>query len=222
MSQDFLGRNIDHNGRYTDIDGNVITGACFYNGIITMQHRKAFEIFELFLAQVRPARILEIGTSHGGLTLFIRHTLNKLGLNNSLIKTFDVNRFTSHFILMNESNLEIVYDNIFSDDYNSIINTDQITNFISNDGPNIILCDGGNKIKEFNLLAPLLNSNDFILAHDYCSSLEVFKDKIMNKIWCWHEIQDSDILNACETFGLEPYMEQAFSDIVWVCKKKKL
>ena len=221
MIHDIPGRSMDIHGRYIGEDGNVITGACFYNGIITMQHRKAFEVFELFLSKVRPARIIEIGTSHGGLTLFLRHTLNSLGLNDSLIRTFDINQFTSNEILRKEKNLELIHDNIFSDDYLTLINSSYITDFLSDDGPNIILCDGGNKINEFNLLSEFLKPNDFILAHDYCSNLEVFKDKILNKIWCWLEIQDDDILNSCERYSLEPYMEETFSNIVWVCKQKK-
>jgi hypothetical protein len=123
--------------------------------------------------------------------------------------------------LRKKKNLELIHDNIFSIDYLTLINSSYITDFLSDDGPNIILCDGGNKINEFNLLSEFLKPNDFILAHDYCSSLEVFKDKILNKIWCWLEIQDDDIFNSCERYNLEPYMEETFSNIVWVCKKKK-
>jgi cephalosporin hydroxylase len=153
MIQDSAGRNMDIHGRYIDEEGNVITGACFYNGIITMQHRKAFEVFKSFLSKVRPVRIIEIGTSHGGLTLFLRHTLNSLGLSDSLIRTFDINQFTSNEILKKEKNLELIHDNIFSIDYLTLINSSYITDFLSDDGPNIILCDGGNKVGEFNLLS---------------------------------------------------------------------
>jgi len=107
MIHDIPGRNMDIHGRYIGEDGNVITGACFYNGIITMQHRKVFEVFELFLSKVRPVRIIEIGTSHGGLTLFLRHTLNSLGLSDSLIRTFDINQFTSNEILKKEKKFRI-------------------------------------------------------------------------------------------------------------------
>jgi hypothetical protein len=41
-----------------------------------------------------------------------------------------------------------------------------------------------------------------------------------NKIWNWHEIQDSDIIDACEKYNLEPFMEQEFLQAAWVCKKK--
>lgn len=221
MIQDSVGRNMDINGRYIDDEGNVITGACFYNGVLTMQHRKAFEVFKSFLSEVRPSRILEIGTSHGGLTLFLRHTLNNLGLTDSLMRTFDINQFTSHHILREEKNLELIHDNIFSSDYLTLINPSPIEEFLSTDGTNIILCDGGNKVSEFNLLSQFLKPNDFILAHDYCSNPEVFKDKILNKIWCWLEIQDDDILNSCQRYNLESYMEETFSNIVWVCKQKK-
>ena len=131
MIQDSAGRNMDIHGRYIDDEGNVITGACFYNGIITMQHKKAFEVFKSFLSDIRPSRIIEIGTSHGGLTLFLRHTLNELDLNDSLIRTFDINQFTSHQILRKEKNLELIHDNIFSSDYLTLIDSSYITYFLS-------------------------------------------------------------------------------------------
>jgi hypothetical protein len=41
------------------------------------------------------------------------------------------------------------------------------------------------------------------LAHDYAENKEVFESKILNKIWNWHEIADSDISEACEENNLK-------------------
>jgi hypothetical protein len=61
---------------------------------------------------------------------------------------------------------------------------------------------------------------DVIMAHDYAHDSDIFKKEIENKIWNWHEIQYSDISNACDINNLEPYMKDEFKQVVWVCKMK--
>jgi hypothetical protein len=71
------------------------------------------------------------------------------------------------------------------------------------DGITLVLCDGGNKIEEFKILSKYIKKGDFIMAHDYARDEKKFLDDINLKFWNWHEIQESDISNACETNGLE-------------------
>ncbi len=54
-----------------------VTGHTSYKGLTAQQHNDAFDVFKTFLTEIKPKRILEIGTAGGGLTLFIRHTLNE-------------------------------------------------------------------------------------------------------------------------------------------------
>jgi len=94
-------------------------------------------------------------------------------------------------------------------------------NFIQQEGVTIVLCDGGYKIGEFNILSKYIKPEDFILAHDYASTDEFFDEYINMKFWNWHEIQDSDIQESVEKHNLKPFMQDEFTKAVWVCKIKK-
>jgi hypothetical protein len=65
-----------------------------------------------------------------------------------------------------------------------------------------------------------MKKDDFIMAHDYSQDETTFKENVYLKIWNWHEIQYSDISNACEINNLESYMLDEFKQVVWVCKMK--
>ena len=52
-----------------------VVGHTSYEGLTVQQHKDVFKVFDEFLADIKPARILEIGTAGGGLTLFLRHNL---------------------------------------------------------------------------------------------------------------------------------------------------
>jgi hypothetical protein len=220
MQTDHVGRILNPEGGYLDINGKPITGCCAFAGITAMQHEGAFEVFRSLLETVRPARVLEIGTAAGGLCLYIRHTLNTLGMSDVPIKTFDIYDTSTHRVLEKENNLEVIYTNIFSKDYLNLENPDLIETFIKSEGTTLVLCDGGNKINEFNLVAPMLKSGDIIMAHDYSPNLEYFKEHIMNKVWCWMEIQDSDVQQAVDSNNLEPFMATEFANVVWLCRRK--
>jgi cephalosporin hydroxylase len=43
-----------------------ITGHTSYKGLTAQQHTNVFDVFRNFLSEIRPKRILEIGTAGGG------------------------------------------------------------------------------------------------------------------------------------------------------------
>lgn len=221
METDHIGRFLNPDGGYLDINGKTISGCTSYKGITAMQHDNAFDTFEKLIRLIRPARILEIGTAAGGLCLFLRQILNEIGLESTPIKTFDIYDCTTHRVLERENNLEVIYDNLFCQNYLSLEKPELIKDYIQSEGLTLVLCDGGNKITEFNTISPLIKSGDIIMAHDYAPNIDYFKEKIMNRVWCWMEIQDSDIQNACDINSLDPFMAEEFAEVVWVCKRKK-
>jgi len=187
-----------------------------YNGWGAQQNPNTFEAFHNFLKEVKPKRIIEIGTSIGGLTTFIDYTCKLLELDCKLI-SFDVNEMP-YYRHMRDNGIDIRIENIFSEGY-SIVKEEMI-DFIKEDGITIVLCDGGYKIGEFNILSRYIKSGDFIMAHDYSDNTETFNEKVYKKIWNWHEICDDDIKNACEENNLETYNKEIFDNVAWVCKKK--
>ena len=109
-------------------------------------------------------------------------------------------------------------ENIFSDDWSSV--KQEVIDFIKSDGITIVLCDGGWKIGEFNVLSNYIKPDDFILAHDFSTSREVYENEIKNKIWNWCEITEEDIKEAVDRNNLKPYNQDRFSQAVWACKYK--
>jgi cephalosporin hydroxylase len=201
----FKESNLEHNDSISN-----------YNGWGAQQNPNTFEVFHNFLKEIKPKRILEIGTSIGGLTTFIDYTCKLLELDCKLI-SFDINEL-SYYRHMRDIGIDIRVENIFSDDYKVV--KQEMIDFIQEDGVTLILCDGGYKIGEFNLLSEYIKSGDFIMAHDYSENADVFNEKVYKKIWNWHEICDNDINGACEKYNLKPYNKEIFDNVAWVCKKK--
>ena len=55
------------------------------------------------------------------------------------------------------------------------------------------------------------------MAHDYAPNKEYFEEHMRDKIWNWHEIQDSDIQESCKKYHLTPYMQNEFLSVAWAC-----
>jgi cephalosporin hydroxylase len=196
-----------------------ITGHCLYKNLIVQQHEDVFEIFKNFLNEIRPKRILEIGTATGGFTLFLRDTLDELGLQDSKIRTFEINNHPP-FSSLRERGVEILHDNIFDHSYFNLVKPELVEPFIKEEGTTLVLCDGGYKITEFKKLSPYLKNGDFIMAHDYAPNKEYFEQEIYNKVWLWCEIEDKYISEVFEPNNLVSYNQDEFQKVVWICKKK--
>ena len=197
----------------------MVKGHFIYENLIISQHENVGPVFDKLIKEIKPKQILEIGTADGGLTLMLRHILNDNGLTDSIIRTYDI---LEQVNLKNKNvdGIEIITKSPFNYPYSNLQYPDEIKEFIQRDGTTLVLCDGGFKINEFILLSQFLKVNDVIMAHDYAHDSKIFKEEIENKIWNWHEIQYSDIMNACDDNNLESYMIDEFKQVVWVCKIK--
>ena len=192
-----------------------------HNLKLTMQQKPEIgDAFEKLLTEIKPKQILEIGTAGGGTTLLIRETLDEIGLKETNIKSFDIKEH-KWFPKMRKKNIEVITENIFSKSYKELEKPKMVESFIKREGTTLILCDGGSKINEFNILSKFLKSGDIIMAHDYIDTKENFLKNYKNKIWNWREIGDEHIKNTCEKYNLKNYMKETFDKVVWVCKIKE-
>jgi len=201
-----------------------ISGHFIYKNLAISQHPNVSYIFEKLILDTKPSRILEIGTSHGGLTLMIRDILDYNALVNTHITTYDIYEQSFLKPLVINRNVNVKTETIFCDRYKNFKDDyakNVVNDYINQSGVSIVICDGGNKSSEFNLFAELIKSNDIIMAHDYAPNLEYFEQHMKNKIWNWHEIQDSDIIDSCQKYGLIPYMREEFLSVAWACFKKE-
>jgi len=198
----------------------MVLGHTTYNGYTAQQHNDFFNVFKKFLTEIKPARVLEIGTAGGGFILAIREILNEIGLSDVPIKSFEVINQTFYDELRHK-NIEIIIDNIFDHPYLNLIKPESIVPYIQSEGTTLVFCDGGHKIGEFNSIAPHIKKGDFIMAHDYVDTWENYKTNYVDKIWNWCEIEEKYISEVSLRENLEFYDKENFDKIVWVCKIKK-
>lgn len=194
-----------------------------YRGLAIEQHPYVIRHFTELLLKKTPKRIIEIGTFHGGLTMILKDILNNLSLNDTKIFTYDINpnNYLVDMVSQNKiNNLYIYKHNLFSDNYLNLIDKN-IQKDIADEGTTILLCDGGCKRCEFNLLSRYLKAGDIIMAHDYAPNSTYFEQHMLDKNWNWHEIQDSDIKDSCERYNLKPYMREEFLSVAWACFMKE-
>ena len=205
----------DNITKYTDLKNE--DSLSHFMGHAAQQSHNVYQIFYDFLSDIKPARILEIGTSLGGFTTFLRICCDTLGLSSTNIRSYDIHEH-SWFKDIIEKNIDLRVENIFSEGFKSC--NQEVVNYVQQDGVTIVLCDGGWKIGEFNLFSKHIKTGDYILAHDYSFSRETYEEKIKNKIWNWCGITEEDISQASIENNLIPYKQEVFDNAVWVCKVK--
>lgn len=189
--------------------------SCF-QGHGAQQFHGVYEVFYNFLKDVKPNRILEIGTALGGFTTFLKICCDELELQTNILSyDIDARPWYPDIIVMG---IDLRIENIFSPDWKSI--NSEVIDYIQSPGITIVLCDGGWKVGEFNVISNHLKPGDFILAHDYAESKDVFEAKIKKKIWNWIEITEADIAGACERNSLVIYEKETFENVAWTCRKR--
>ena len=197
----------------------MIKGHTEYKGYTAQQVDNFYPTIRKFLEEVRPARVLEIGTAGGGFILAVREILNEIGLSNVPIRTFDVIE-SPYYKKLRTHNIEINIENIFDHAYVNLVKPERIVPYIQEEGTTIVFCDGGHKIGEFNSIAPHIKTGDYILAHDYIDTWENYRTNFKEKIWDWCEVEEKYIVEVSLREGLEFFNKEEFDKIVWVCKKK--
>lgn len=198
------------------IDLIINDGLSSYMGMASQQNHNVYEVFYNFLNEIKPKRILEIGTALGGFTQFLKKVSDESQLDIDIL-SYDIYE-KNWYKNMIELGIDVRVENVFDSNYQSV--KQEVIDFIQQDGVTIVLCDGGNKVGEFNILSNYIKQNDFILAHDYIDTCENFNQNYYKKIWNWHEISEGDITNSCERNNLKSYNKETFDSVIWVCKIK--
>jgi hypothetical protein len=201
--------------RFTNLSANDSLSS--FRGHTAQQFHGAYEVFYNFIKEVKPKRILEIGTALGGFTTFLKIICDELNLDTK-IRSYDIHKHPWYDDII-KSGVDIRVENIFTENFVDMDN--EVKEFISQEGITIVLCDGGWKVGEFNLISNYIKDGDFILAHDYAENKEIFENKINGKIWNWFEIQESDIFECSKKNNLTFFGKEIFESVAWVCKIKE-
>lgn len=179
------------------------------------QNPDAIDVFKEFFGQNKFDLVVEIGTDNGGLSMVLKDECDKMG---AQFETYEIKEDAISRLNRNEQfkkrNINVVLGDIFDS-----ARIDHLSQKIKNSGRALVLCDGGNKVKEFNMYSNFIKKGDVIMAHDYADDEADFKNNIKDKIWNWHEICKADIESACESNGLHDYFPK-FRSVAWVCKIK--
>jgi hypothetical protein len=127
-----------------------------YKGLECQQRENFLMVFEKFFKQVNPTTIVEIGTGSGGTILALHDLLHDLGQHPSFT-SYETHPRNS-LDLLRDAGIVLKSNNIFADDYRQLNHKhlEEIKSDIQRSGTTVLLCDGGNKINEVNLLCGFL------------------------------------------------------------------
>jgi hypothetical protein len=154
--------------------------------------------------------IIEIGTYNGGLTCWLKDNMNP----NGKLISYDIDGTIN---IANRSDIDFRVESCFDE---SAFKT--IIDLIQSEGRTLVVCDGGDKEKEFNTFSAYLKPNDVIIAHDYAESDEEWKDK--TNFWQWPYAADTHphtIEQSIKENNLMPYKYEEMKFLLWASYIKK-
>ena len=174
--------------------------------VSAQQHPDAFPFFAKFMRENPLDRIIEIGTAAGGLAWWLHHNV-KLP-----ITTYDITERPLHAKLR-EVGVNVVHGDVFDPQhYEAVVKSLQAP------GRVLLLCDGGDKIREFNEFAPFLKRDDVIMAHDYSADNNSYLNRTANK-WRWWEIRWANVAAIAAAQSLV-IADASSEDALWLSMRK--
>jgi predicted O-methyltransferase YrrM len=159
----------------------------------------------------RPKRIIELGTGHGALACYLA----------VFCKLHGIEFYTIDYYVKPGANVKAIFERLEVRYFDMPIfqNAGMIKSWIEKGGMTILLCDDGDKPKEYNLFAPSLKSGDIIMAHDWFESKQEFEETAGYRTAQFCEIELSDVIDTNKTQGLERYVNMQLSH--WCCFIKR-
>ena len=181
--------------------------------IPVQQVPNALNVFQEFFENESFEYVIEIGTSYGGLSLFLNEQSN---IHNFKFITYDISDVRIKKAWLDN---KIPFDYRIEDCFST--NTSNFIITLLKENKCLLLCDGGNKVEEFNFFSQFITSGSYIMAHDYSTNKDYFNKNIRDTVWNWFEIEDADIMPSVDDYNLiKPEYYEKFKDVVWVCYKK--
>jgi len=166
------------------------------NGVIAAQTPLVVVPFKKILPMFDV--IIEIGYNRGAFSQWIFDNKKEA----AQLYCYDI---SDQFREIKNSNINFIVGDCFSP---TILTN--ISNQIKR-GRCLILCDGGNKEKEFEIYSNMMKVNDVIMCHDYSHSPEIYNSTKYKSNWPSaseshrHNIQSSIINNNLQEFGYEEF-----------------
>ena len=197
-------------------------GTLRYFGTVSHQNQNAFHTFDAFFKRLEreekpAARIIELGTGCGGLSIFLQIYALTQGID---FITYDNEPYNPelfpvlHMELFRRLGIDLRAKDIFEEE-------EEISGEIQKKGVTVLLCDAC-KAREYNLFAPYLKWGDYILAHDFAPDRDYWAEHMYDKVWSFCHMIDADIAEAAKKYNLVPFMADEFLQAAWSCRKKNM
>lgn len=169
------------------------------------QNRAAVPAWSYAMEIHPPRRIIELGAYNGGFTTCLGVHAYRIGCE---VHSFDIGLCPD---IQWQSLTEFLGIKFYTADVFSEASIAKIGEMIRAPGVTYLLCDNGNKAKEFNLFAPYLKQGDVIAAHDYCND---------SRIWCGGEIIFAQVSETVSVHDLRPFLQPQFDLAAWIAFQK--
>jgi hypothetical protein len=181
----------------------------YYNGIQMSQVLGVYLVLSPDFIQQFDT-IVEIGTYNGGLTSYL-YDMKK---ENAKLVSYDIDGKINH---TKRTDIDFRVEDCFEEKaFNDIVE------MIASPGRVLLICDGGDKPKEFNTFSKFLKSNDIIMAHDYKVDDAHWREA--TDYWQWPYEFDTTydmIKEGVEENDLKPYKNEQFNFYLWTAYIKK-
>lgn len=173
------------------------------------QNRLAIPTWSYAMEVYPPARIVELGTYSGGLTVALAIHARQIG---ARVVSIDRNRPDEGLAeIARVLAIEFWCGDIWALE-------GEIAALLAGPGVSYLLCDGGDKRRELKTFAGHLKPGDVIAAHDYAADDGTGNE---NAWWGWGEIRRQDGDSVAEERDLEPWLQDHFDTAAWLAYRRR-
>lgn len=175
----------------------------YFLGFPMLQNRRAVPAWSYAFEQLRPTYVIETGTWTGGFTCCLAIAARNYA---AKVVTFDLSADSEamaawyDFLDVRRERADCLSEPAIA----------QIRALIEGaGGPVYVLCDAGNKVKEFRTFAAMIRPGDVIAAHDNAGPE-----------WPWSEIREEDVADVAAQYSLAPWLPEVFHNTGWLVKRR--
>lgn len=180
-----------------------LTGSapCKPMGFEMNQNRMCAPVWSYAMEILPPKRVIELGSYNGGFAIMLAFAGWSAGVrvhsfDRMVVPTVGWNELARYF------GIRFYQGDIFSQE-------DLIGTLIGAPGRVFVLCDNGNKVREFNIFSKYLKEGDVIAAHD-----------LQTPYWDKSEFTKEEVKESVAQYGLELWMEETFALAGWAAYLK--
>ncbi len=179
------------------------------------QNQLAVPMLAMAIDYENPDFVIEVGTQQGGLIC----ALAELDVRGSRYISFDIQDIRPGPVLeaFKDLCIEFRQEDCFAGGVAQIYKDNPRSKIM-------LLCDGGNKVAEYEAFRGLLKPKDIILAHDWTYALNARQENDGNLYWAWSEFDYKleDRLHDAMQLNFEyPWYAKQLAKAAWFCQTRK-